>query len=134
MSKNVKMQGLQEILDNLANTERDMKKAKSRANIKGAEVVADELRRQVPKGVNSKYNYINDGALSDNVVNSNNKKDKNTGESYAEIGFPKGTAWRAHFPLGTIKQPPNPYFDRTITNSSSRVNKAMADEIRRVLK
>lgn len=132
-SSNVKMEGLNELVKTLANTERDMSKAKKRANIRGAEVVADELRKQAPRGKNDTYKYSKDGHMADNVVTSSNKKNKNTGESYTEVGFPKGVAWRSHFPLGTIKQAPNPYFDRTTKNSASKVNSAMASEIKKVL-
>lgn len=131
---NVSMSGLRETLEGLANTERDMKKAQRRANLAGVEVVAQELRRQAPYGVVGKYRYEDDTHMRDSVVTSGNRTDKNTGGYYAEAGFPKGVAWRSHFPLGTIRQAPNPYFDRTVTNSASRVNSVMASEISKVLR
>ena len=134
MSSNVSMTGLRELLEGLAHTERDMNRAKRRANLRGVEIVADELTRQVPFGINSVHRYKGDTHMKNSVVTSTNKTDRNTGEYYAEAGFPKAAAWRAHFPLGTIKQAPNPYFDRTIRNSSSRVNSAMAAEIAKVLR
>lgn len=133
MSTNVKIDGLKEILDKLAKTELDMEMAKRKANVRGGEVVAEELRKQAPFGKGN-HKYSNDGHMRDRVVMSNNKRDKGTDESYIEVGFPTGTAWRTHFPLGTIKQAPNPYFDRTITNSASAVNRAMAEEIKKVLR
>ncbi len=132
--KNVRIEGTRELIDKLSRTAEDVKKASRRANIAGAEVVAKELERNVPRsgysGKNPQPKMIN------NVVISGNRTNKDAGgEYYVAVGFPRGVAHRVHLPeFGSIDQAPQFYFTRTIQNSQRAVQQAMTAEIMRVLK
>lgn len=133
MNKNVRIDGVREIIDNLAKNVEDMKKAQRKAVKAGAEVVAKELERNVPS---SGYRGANpQPKMKHNVKVSGARTDRNSFEYYSAVGFPKGIAHRAHFPeFGTIAQSPQFYFAKTIDNSWQDAQKAMVDEIRKVLK
>lgn len=131
--KNVKIEGVEELINSLAKTEEEMLKASRRANIAGAKVVAEELEKNVPvsgyKGKNSQP------IMKDNVVTSGNRLDQYTQRHYIAVGFPKGVAHRVHFPeFGSISQSPQFYFAKTIDATPSKVQNAMADEVKKVFR
>ena len=133
--KNVKIEGLNEILNSLTEVEADIKRAKNRANRRGGDIVEQELKRQVPVGTHSYYKYDGDGHMKKNTATSYNRTDRDSGETFVAVGFSKESAWRVHFPLfGTIKQPPNDFYGRTMDSSASAVQSAMADEIGKVIR
>ena len=127
----VKVEGLRELLANLSRKEDDILKAARRGNLAGGKVVLEALKQNVPR---SGYSGANPQArLADNVVMSGNRSD-GPGESYVAVGFSKAANFRAHIPeFGSIQQGPTGYMTKTAQSTEGDVNKAMADEIRRVL-
>lgn len=128
----VKIEGLRELISNLSQKEDDIIRAARRANIEGGKVIAEELKRNVPK---SGYRGPNAQAtLVDNIVVSGNRGNKATGESYVAVGFNRAANFRAHIPeFGSISQAPQGYMTKTVQATESEVTSAMADEIRKVL-
>lgn len=127
-----KIEGLRELLSNLSQKEDEIIKAARRANLEGGKVIAEELKRNVPK---SGYRGPNPQAtLVDNIVTSGNRGNKATGESYVAVGFTRAANFRAHIPeFGSISQAPQGYMTKTVQATESEVTSAMADEIRKVL-
>lgn len=128
----VKIDGMRELLNNLSKKAEEIDKATKRANTAGGKIVAEELKRNVPK---SGYVGSNVQAkLSDNIVVSNNRTNKSTFESYVAVGFNKKANFRSHFQeFGTIEQQPIGYMARTVENSSREVAAEMEKAIRGVL-
>lgn len=126
---NVKIEGVEAILSKLANTQAEMVKAGRKANLAGAQIVAEELRRNVPVG-DSRAGK----GLKDNVVISGNRTDSDTQSSYVAVGFPKGVSHRIHFPeFGTIQQKPSAFFAKTVHAIPDKVQAAMIAEVKKVL-
>lgn len=128
MKESVKIEGVREIIDNLSRNAEDVKKGQREAVKAGAQVVAKELEKNVPVSI-----YHGD-KLKDNVKASGARRGKDSFEYYAAVGFPSGIAFRAHFPeFGTINQPPQFYYARTINNSWAEVQAEMAKAVRSAL-
>src|SRR5699024_1012629 len=128
ISSSVKIEGVRELIDNLAKNAEQVKKGQREAVKAGAKVVAKELEKNVP--VSDKHG----NKMKDNVTVSGARKDTTSYEYYAAVGFPKGVAHRVHFPeFGSISQPPQFYFNKTIDNSWKEAQSAMIDSVRRTL-
>ncbi len=130
---NVKIEGLRELLSNLSKKEAEIVQASRKANLAGAKVVEEELKRNVPQ---SGYSGANaQSRLVDAVTSSGNRGNKATGESYVAVGFNRSANFRSHLPeYGSISQAPQGYMTKTVQSTESEVQSAMADEIRKVLK
>lgn len=139
MSRNAgfRIEGVEEIIANLAKTANEMEKAGNRARRAGAEVVAEELKKNTPKSTrksrSTKREYGDH--LKDNVVISGQRKDKDFGDKFVAVGWPKGMSWRVHFVnFGTIFQQPSGFIQKTVNSSGAKVQQAMVDEVRKVFK
>lgn len=128
----VKIEGLRELLSNLDKKESDILKATRKGNTAGAEIIASELRANVPK---SGYGGAKVQArLVSAVTKSNNKVDKGTFEPYVNVGFNRSANFRAHFQeFGTISQAPQGYMSKTVQAVEGKVAREMENAIRRVL-
>lgn len=126
----VRIEGVEEIIKNLAKTANDIKKAKNAATRAGGEIVAKELERQVPvsgRGGSAK--------LDNTVATSNNRRDKDTGENYVAVGFSRETSHRVHVTeFGSLKQSSQGFMTKTVNITANDVQKAMMDEVRKVLR
>ncbi|MCR1834974.1 HK97 gp10 family phage protein [Oceanobacillus caeni] len=129
----VKIEGLRELISNLAKKEDDIIRAAKQGNLAGGKVVMEELKRNVPK---SGYSGPNPQArLVDAVTMSGNRTDKGTVESYVAVGFNKSANFRAHIPeFGSISQSPQGYMTKTVQATEGKVAKEMADAIKKVLR
>lgn len=129
----VKIEGLRELISNLAKKEDDIIRAAKQGNLAGGKVVMEELKRNVPK---SGYSGPNPQArLVDAVTMSGNRTDKGTAESYVAVGFNKSANFRAHIPeFGSISQAPQGYMTKTVQATEGKVAKEMADAIKKVLR
>jgi HK97 gp10 family phage protein len=129
----VKIEGLRELLSNLAKKEVDIIRAAKQGNLAGGKVVMEELKRNVPQ---SGYSGPNPQArLVDAVTMSGNRTDKDTGENYVAVGFNKSANFRAHIPeFGSISQSPQGYMTKTVQSTEGKVQKEMADAIKKVLR
>ncbi|GIP61943.1 hypothetical protein J32TS6_04980 [Virgibacillus pantothenticus] len=129
----VKIEGLRELISNLAKKEDDIIRAAKQGNLAGGKAVVEELKRNVPQ---SGYNGPNPQTrLVDAVVMSGNRTDKGSGESYVAVGFNKSANFRAHIPeFGSISQSPQGYMTKTVQSTEGKVQKEMADAIKKVLR
>ena len=126
----VKIEGVEELLNALAETEAEMRKATHRANTAGAKVVQAELERTVPW---SKMFGSSVPFAKDNVAISNNRTDSGTGESFVAVGFNKKVSYRIHFlEFGTISQNPSAFMTNTSKTTARDVESAMLDEVKKV--
>ena len=99
------------------------KKVEEKALQKAAEMVAAELRSNTPVDPESKGKH-----LKDNVVIGTAK------DGEIQIGYAKEVAWRAHFvEMGTIKQRPQGFIQRTQESMQEEVMRLLEAEIRRGL-
>lgn len=99
--------GIEKELDKLARKNTRAAKAAVQA---GAQVFAEALERNTPRGRESDHDP-HKVHMKDNVVYTKAKED---GEIYASVGYGKETASRLHFSnFGTIKQPPQHFIERT---------------------
>lgn len=94
----------------------------SKAINSAGEAGMQELKRNTPRFNGTKYSK--DGQdykkehMRDHVVMSKASKNKHV----AEVGFDDDVAWMAHFPeLGTIKQRPQGFIQKTINSIESEV-------------
>lgn len=128
----VEIKGLRELLSNLDRKESDILSAMRKANLAGADIIANELKRNVPK---SGYGGAKAQArLVSAVTKSGNKTDKGTFEPYVDVGFNRSANFRAHFQeFGTISQAPQGYMAKTVQAVEGRVVRGMESAIRRVL-
>lgn len=128
----VKVEGLKELISNLAKKEEDILRATRKANQAGGELIAEKLRSNVPRSGYSGKNP--QPTLADNVVSSNSRTDRGTGLSYVAVGFTKQANFRAHIPeFGSISQGPQGYMSKTIQEVESQLASEMARAIRGVL-
>ncbi|KNE19041.1 HK97-gp10 family putative phage morphogenesis protein [Virgibacillus pantothenticus] len=129
----VKIEGLRELISNLAKKEDDIIRAAKQGNLAGGKAVVEELKRNVPQ---SGYNGPNPQTrLVDAVVMSGNRTDKGSEESYVAVGFNKSANFRAHIPeFGSISQAPQGYMIKTVQATEGKVAKEMADAIKKVLR
>lgn len=98
--------------------------------------VAQQFAKNIPYWSNSKAkmsgkrgSYMREH-MRDHVIYSKAK------DGYVEIGFDDEVAWRAHFTeLGTIKQPPQHFIEKSIDELAQEVQKRVEQELaRRLLK
>src|SRR5699024_12513701 len=92
ISSSVKIEGVREIIDNLAKNAEQVKKGQREAVKAGAKVVAKELEQNVP--ASDKHG----NKMKDNVPVSGARTDTTSYEYHAAVGFPNGDAHRAHLP------------------------------------
>jgi|SRR5699024_7535481 len=127
-NENVKIEGVREIIDNLAKSQEQVKKAQREAVKAGAQIAAEELKRNVP------VSDVGGDKLKHSVRVSGARRNTSSFEYYAAAGFPKGIAHRAHFPeFGTIKDPPQFYLAKTVRNSWGDIQKEMMNAVRRAI-
>ncbi|MFG3610997.1 HK97-gp10 family putative phage morphogenesis protein [Rummeliibacillus stabekisii] len=99
------------------------KKVRNKALQVAAKAFAQELRKNTPT------NQKDTEHLKDDI-----KISKIDGNGEIFIGYGKETAWRAHFvELGTIKQMPQGFIQRTEREMQSEVMKIMRNELRKGL-
>jgi len=101
------------------------KRVRNSALKKAGEVIADKLRQNTP--IDQSDN--NEKHMKDDIVVSNV-------DQYGEItvGFGDDTYWRAHFvELGTIKQRPQHFIERTEQEMQQEVMKIIEEELRKGL-
>src|SRR5699024_12588986 len=107
ISSSVKIEGVRELIDNLAKNAEQVKKGQREAVKAGAKVVAKELEKNVP--VSEKHG----NKMKDNVTVSGARKETRSYEYYAAVGFPKGVDHRVNFPdVVTISQPTQFYLTK----------------------
>lgn len=125
----VKIEGMRELLSNLSSKESEILAAARKGNIAGADIIVEELKRNVPQ---SGYNGAKTQAkLVNAVTRSGNKTDKGTYEPYVEVGFNKSANFRAHFQeFGTISQGPQGYMSKTVQAVEGKV----AREVEKAIK
>lgn len=105
------------------------------ALLKAAEVLAEELEANTPKqtardGQIDRSTRAGHAHLQNNVVFSLDEYE----EAKVLIGYTEDVAWRAHFPeLGTIKQKPQGFMERTTNSSMNKAVKVLERELRKGL-
>lgn len=113
--------GLDKALKQMVSQE---KKVRNRGLKRAGEAIARRLEENTP--VESKPQ---DKHMKDDIVVSGVNVN---GE--IQVGFGKDTAWRAHFvEMGTIKQPPQSFIQRTEEDMQDEVLRIMQDEFRKGL-
>jgi len=128
----VEITGLRELISSLSSKETEIIKAARKANLAGADVIAQELKMNVPSSGYSGPNA--QPTLANSVVASGNRTDNATYESYVAVGFNRSANFRAHLPeFGSISQAPQGYMSKTVQSVESKVVKNMERAIRGVL-
>lgn len=122
--------GFDEIMMNLEQLGVNVDKAGRTAIKEGAEVVRDALEKNTPKG-----NYNSKEHAKDNVVISNIKTNRDTGDKYVTVGYPASIKWRIHMTeFGTIRQSPKLFMTKTINDTQEQVRKTIAASLRGAMK
>jgi len=101
------------------------KRVRNRALKQGAQAVADRLRQNTPKDKEDN----NEKHMQDDIVVSGI-------DQYGDIkiGYGKETAWRVHFTeMGTIKQRPQGFIQRTEEEMKEEFIRIVETEIRKGL-
>jgi HK97 gp10 family phage protein len=112
--------------DKVQEYSRRLKRVENRAILKGAEILADTIRKEVPV---SDIDHLH---IRDDIVISNVKR--KDGDTFVEVGPSKQTAWRAKFlEFGTVKMSPNPFMSRSEKLSRERVKEAIKREVQKGL-
>lgn len=100
---------------------RQHQQATERVLLRVAAEMAKELEKNTPRDTNG---------LAENVVFAMDKQD----DQQVLIGYDKEVAWRAHFvELGTIKQPPQGFIQKTHDENIQEIIKLLEKELRREL-
>lgn len=119
----------------LLNLARRKQNVLNKALLKAGEVLAEELEINTPKqtardGQINRTTRAGHAHLQNNVVFSLDEHE----EGKVLIGYTKDVAWRAHFPeLGTIKQKPQGFMERTTNSSMNKAVKVLERELRKGL-
>ena len=101
------------------------KKVRNKGLKEAAKAVAERLRENTPIDLTDG----NEKHMKDEIAISG--VDQN-GEIY--VGYGKETAWRAHFvEMGTIKQRPQHFIERTEQEMQEEIMRIMAEEFKRGL-
>lgn len=131
MSKNgFEISGFDEILLNIEQLGGNVSKASREAVKEGGKVVRDRLEKNTPKGA-----YLSKTHAKDNVVISNIKTNRDTGDKYVTVGYPAEIKWRIHFvEFGTIRQQPKLFMTKTINDTREEVKKVMMDSLKGAIK
>lgn len=103
-------------------------KARRLILLAGAEIVAQELKKNTPVYPDNRVN------AKDEVGISNMRTDKNTREKYLAVGYSRKVSHRIHVTeFGSMYQRPQAFMTRTNKQSSSRVLNAMQSKARSYL-
>lgn len=103
-------------------------KARRPILLAGAEIVAQELKKNTPVYPDNRVN------AKDEVGISNMRTDKNTREKYLSVGYSRKVSHRIHVTeFGSMYQQPQAFMTRTNKQSSSRVLNAMQSKARSYL-
>lgn len=107
----------------------------NKALLKAGEVLAAELEENTPKqnerdGQIDRKTRAGHAHMQSNVVFALDEHE----EGKVLIGYTKDVAWRVHFPeLGTIKQRPQGFMERTTNSSMNKAVKVLERELRKGL-
>ncbi|MCD2137171.1 HK97-gp10 family putative phage morphogenesis protein [Salinicoccus halitifaciens] len=123
------IKGYEELMIEIENLGQKANKASRQALRESAQIVQKELTKNTPKG-----SYLSKEHAKHNVVISNVKTNKSTGDKYITVGYPKDIKWRIHFiEFGTIRQPPKLFMTRTINNTKDAVREEIAKHLKGAL-
>lgn len=121
--------GYDELMMEIENLGQKADKASRQALRDSAQIVQKELEKNTPKGV-----YNSTQHAKHNVVISNVKTNKSTGDKYITVGYPKDIKWRIHFiEFGTIRQSPKLFMTRTINNTKDAVRSEITKHLKEAL-
>ncbi|ARQ04397.1 MULTISPECIES: HK97-gp10 family putative phage morphogenesis protein [Staphylococcaceae] len=124
----VEVSGIEEILDNLERLNVDVEKQSKKALLNASKIVEKELQRQSP------YDYEGKIHMKDHVVSSRVKRNRETGDLYVSVGYPKGIKHRVHIvEFGTINQAPQHFMSDTIKNTEKETLNVIAKTLREAL-
>lgn len=97
---------------------------RNKALKKGAEHIRQQLERNTPIGRNNSMTHKH---MKEHTTITNPNAD---GE--IAIGFEKAVSWRVHFAeLGTAKQPPQAFIQRTLAQTKEEFNRIVSEELRK---
>lgn len=109
---------------NLNAVVQNLEKAERRALEHAGEVVADRLRANTPDISDAKGKHAKNSVVVSKVDQNNEVK----------VGYVKDVAWRIHFvEIGTIRQKPKAFIQRTEREVKQQVLTIIQDEVRRGL-
>lgn len=132
---NVRIEGVRELLNNIAKTSEDVSKATKAANKKAADVFAKQLQQNTPVGKYENAKWWGKYKAKNEVAVSNTRTDSGSNIDYVAVGYHKDVAWRIHFvEVGTIKMSPRWFITKTVDETAKDVENTMKSEIRKVLK
>lgn len=117
--------GLEEMLANITKLQVNNRKYARKAVQEGAELFAKNLEINTPE---------DEGDLESDVHTSNFKGGPQ-GNIEKDVGYGKGTGWRAKYPdNGTINQRPQNFQEHTINESRRPIQEIFAENIKEGLK
>lgn len=104
------------------------KKQFEKATVKAVEVAGEYASKQLK--TRTPIDYDTKTHMKDHIVYSKPTVNK----PVSEVGFDKEVAWRAHFvEFGTIKQPPQAFIQKTMSDIENQVATIIQNEMRRRL-
>lgn len=105
------------------------KKQFEKATVKAVEVAGEYASKQLKTRTPIDYNTKTH--MKDHIVYSKPTVNK----PVSEVGFDKEVAWRAHFvEFGTIKQPPQAFIQKTMSDIENQVATIIQNEMIRRMK
>lgn len=109
----------------LGKTEKELEKSMLNSIEVAGEYASKQLKTRTPIDYDTKTH------MKDHIVYSKPTAKK----PFSEVGFDKEVAWRAHFvEFGTIKQDPQAFIEKTMTDIETKVADIIQSEMIRRLK
>jgi HK97 gp10 family phage protein len=120
----IELSGFEEMTRKLEELGRRAGRVENNALRAGAEVLQEVMSDNAPVDPKSEH----DVHLKDNIQMS--KVKRKGGEKVIEVGPGEKSFYSIFLELGTSKMAPDPFVDRSISQSKDKVIKAMANELR----
>ncbi len=120
----IELSGFEEMTRKLEELGKKAGRVENNALRAGAEVLQEAMSENAPMDPKSRHNVH----LQENIQMS--KVKRKGGEKVIEVGPGEGSFYAMFLELGTSKMAPDPFIDRSISQSKAKVIKAMANELK----
>jgi len=123
------IKGYEELMRNIEELGESANKEVNKALRSAAPVVQDRLEKNTPKGA-----YVQKSHAKNNVVISNVKTNRESGDKYISVGYPRGVSYRIHFiEFGTLRKKPYLHMTKTINDTKEAVLQEVANSLKKGL-